>query len=209
MRLAIASKGVLRWRIRCRGKAAHSSKPELGVNAIVNMARLILALEEDREKLNSRHHPLLGHPACNIGVIEGGRQVNFVPDFCTIEIDRRLLPGETIAGVLEHYQRLLDGHPELDAVMEPPMLEDGPLETSREAKVVRCASEALARVGLEPEPVGVPYGSDASKLGRAGIPSVILGPGSIDQAHAAVEYVECGQVEQAEAFYRALMLRFE
>ena len=89
------------------------------------------------------------------------------------------------------------------------MLEDYPLETAATSPIVSCAGQVLSDLGLNAEPVGVPYGSDASKLSRAGIPSVIFGPGSIDQAHAAVEYVECDPVEQALAFYRELMLRFE
>ena len=56
---------------------------------------------------------------------------------------------------------------------------------------------------------GLPYGSDASKLFRAGIPSIVIGPGNIDQAHAAVEYVDCNQVEQAVEFYRRFMLHFK
>ncbi|HWB95731.1 MAG TPA: M20 family metallopeptidase [Bryobacteraceae bacterium] len=209
LRLAIASKGVLRWRICCRGKSAHSSKPHLGVNAIANMARLIVALEADNQQLAARPHPLLGSATCNIGLISGGRQVNFVPDFCAIELDRRLLPGEEIPDVLAHYQAVLDRYPELDAYMEPPMLEDYPLETAASDPFVACAGGILGGLGLAPEPLGVPYGSDASKLGRIGIPSVIFGPGSIDQAHAAVEWVECDQVRQACEFYRGLMLRFE
>jgi acetylornithine deacetylase len=70
------------------------------------------------------------------------------------------------------------------------------------------ASQVSRDIGLNPEFVGVPYGSDASKLSRAGVPSILLGPGSIDQAHAAVEYVDCEQVEQAFEFYRRFMLLF-
>ena len=135
--------------------------------------------------------------------------MNFVPDFCSIEIDRRLLPGEEFADVLAHYQRILDAHPEVHAYMETPMLQDLPLETSAESEVVRCARGVLTDLRLPDEPVGVPYGTDASKLARIGIPSVVFGPGNIDQAHAAVEWVECAQVEQAMEFYRGLMLRFE
>ena len=209
LRLAIASKGVLRWRICCRGKAAHSSKPHLGVSAITNMARVILALEADTHERARHAHPLLGPPTCSVGLIGGGRQINFVPDFCAIEIDRRLLPGEEIPGVLAHYQSLLDAHPEWDAYMEKPMLEDNALETPSGAPLVTCAIGILSKMGLPAEPLGVPYGSDASKLSRAGVPSVIFGPGNIDQAHAAVEWVECEQVERAFEFYRELMLQFE
>lgn len=206
MRVAIASKGVLRWRIQCRGKAAHSSKPQTGINAITNMARVILALEEDTARLRSIAHPLLGNATLNIGVIEGGRQVNIVPDLCTIELDRRLLPGESIREVLEHYRSILD--PGLDAHFETPMLEDEALETSPETDLVRCALRVARELGVNPTPLGVPFGTDASKFSRAGIPSIICGPGSIDLAHGPIEYVEISQVEQAVEFYRHLMLAF-
>ena len=213
LRAIIASKGVIRWKIRTRGVTAHSSKPHLGVNAISHMTRVIQALEMDGRKLALEPHPMLGPATVNVGVIRGGVQVNFVPDECEIEIDRRLLPGETIAGVLAGYEALLAeagvGIRDFRAEMLPPMLTDYPLATPADAPPVRVASAVLRELGLNPEPAGVPFGSDASKFGRAGIPSIIFGPGSIDQAHAAVEYVECAQVEQACEFYRQFMLRFE
>jgi len=213
LRAVIASKGVLRWRIVVRGKAAHSGKPHLGVNAITHMARVVLALEEDHQSLAARVHPLLGPATVNVGMIHGGTQVNFVPDTCAIEIDRRLLPGETVAAVLAHYQGLLDAlraqHPTLDAVMEPPMLTDEALETAAASAPAQLASTLLAEMGLDRELCGVPFGSDASKLSRQGIPSLVFGPGSIDQAHAAVEYVHLAEVERAFEFYRNFMLRFE
>ena len=213
MRCVIATKGVIRWRILVHGKAAHSSRPQLGVNAITHMARLVLALEEDAQRLAQKPHHLLGPATCNVGVINGGVQVNFVPDECVIEIDRRLLPGERTADVLVHYQSILDDlkqrFPDLDAEMESPMLTDEALETSSDAAVVHTASSVLSSMGLNGEPCGVPFGCDASKLSRAGIPSIVFGPGSIDRAHAAVEYVELDQVEQALEFYRSFLLRFE
>jgi acetylornithine deacetylase len=213
LRAVIASKGVLRWRIAVRGKAAHSGKPHLGVNAINHMARVILALEEDHRRLAARVHPLLGPATVNVGVIRGGVQVNFVPDTCTIEIDRRLLPGETVAGTLAHYQGLLDDlkaqHPTLDVVMEPPMLTDEALETAADSAPAQLASTLLTEMGLDGTLCGVPFGSDASKLSRQGIPSLVFGPGRIDQAHAAVEFVDLAEVERAFAFYRDFILRFE
>jgi len=212
LRAVIASKGVLRWRIVVRGRAAHSGKPHLGVNAITHMARVILALEEDHQRLAARVHPLLGPATVNVGVIEGGVQVNFVPDTCAIQIDRRLLPGETVADVLAHYQSLLDTlkqqHATLDAVMEPPMLTDEALETAADSAPAQLASTLLAEMGLDGTLCGVPFGSDASKLSRQGIPSLVFGPGSIDQAHAAVEFVDLSEVERAFEFYRNFILRF-
>ena len=213
LRAIIAGKGVLRWRIVVRGKAAHSSKPHLGVNAISHAARIVLAIEEDHARLAAKVHPLLGSATVNVGMIHGGVQVNFVPDACAIEIDRRLLPGESGPAVLAHYQGLLDElkgqHPTLDAVMEPPRIMDEAMETAADSAPARLASAVLAEMGLDARLGGVPFGSDASKLSREGIPSLIIGPGSIDQAHAAVEFVEITQVEQAAEFYRNFILRFE
>lgn len=213
LRAIIAGKGVLRWRIVVRGKAAHSSKPQLGVNAISHAARIVLAIEEDHARLAAKVHPLLGPATVNVGIIRGGVQVNFVPDTCAIEIDRRLLPGETGAGVLAHYQGLLDGlqsqHPTFDAVMEPPMILDEALETAADSAPAQLAGAVLSEMGLDATLGGVPFGSDASKLSRAGIPSLIIGPGSIDQAHAAAEFVEVAEVGRAHKFYREFITRFE
>ncbi|MCC6589872.1 MAG: M20 family metallopeptidase [Bryobacterales bacterium] len=207
LRLVIASKGVLRWKVNTRGRAAHSSKPHLGVNAIENMSRLVLALAEENRKLAEHKHPLLGPGTLNVGVIHGGVQVNFVPDWCTVEIDRRLLPGEDSAAVHEYYGRFFDSLG-FNAWQEAPMLADEALNTAPGQAMVRCASQVLNGIGLDGEPVGVPYGSDASKLARIGVPSIIYGPGSIDQAHAAVEWVDCRQVEQATDFYRRFLVDF-
>jgi len=208
----IASKGVLRWRIRTRGKAAHSSKPHLGINAITAMSRVVLALQEDHERMQKLAHPLLGPATCNVGVIHGGVQVNFVPDEAVIEIDRRLLPGEDVEPVLAHYQSLLDAlmkrHPEVIAEMEKPMLQDWSFQTDENASLVQLARDVLRGMNRDDGVCGVPFGSDASKFSRLGIPTILFGPGSIDQAHAAVEYVECAEVEAAQAFYAQIARRF-
>lgn len=208
----IASKGVLRWRIRTKGKAAHSSKPHLGINAITAMSRVVLALNEDHEHMQAAKHPLLGPGTCNVGVIHGGVQVNFVPDEAVIEIDRRLLPGEEVPQVLAHYQVLLDAlmkqHPEVLAEMEEPMLQDWPFQTEADAGIVKLAQTVLGEMERDDGVCGVPFGSDASKFSRLGIPTILFGPGSIDQAHAAVEYVECAEVEKALEVYREVARRF-
>lgn len=213
MRAVIASKGTLRWRIIVRGRAAHSAKPHLGINAVSHMARIVLELEKDHAALAAMPHPLLGPATCNVGVIRGGVQVNFVPDECHIEIDRRMLPGEPARDVLAHYQGIIEvlkkQHPNLDAVMEPPMLVDEALETSVDSGIVRAARATLRGMGLDDTACGVPFCSDASKLSRAGIPTIIFGPGSIDRAHVADEYVEIDQVEQAFEFQRRLISTFE
>ena len=209
LRLIAATKGCVRFRVRTRGVAAHSAKPHLGRSAITAMARVVLAIEESTKALTERVHPLLGPATCTIGTIRGGRQVNIVPDECVIEVDRRLLPGEEAAAVLAGYALLVGGIPGVEAQVDPPMLSDEPLETPLDSAVVRCASGVLSELRLNAAAAGVPYGSDASKLARVGVPSVVFGPGSIDQAHAAVEYVDCEEVEKACEFYRRFLLAFE
>lgn len=209
LRAVIASKGVLRWAIEVQGKAAHSAKPHLGINAIQHMRRVLEALEQDDARLAQRSHPLVGQPTCNVGVIRGGVQVNFVPDLCTIELDRRLLPGESAESALAEYQALLDSLPGISARnIEPLLLVDEALDTPPDTHVARTAAQTLATMGLNAELCGVPYGSDASKLSRAGIPSIVFGPGSIDQAHAADEYIETDQVITALDFYRQFVLNY-
>ena len=213
MRAVIASKGVLRWRVIVRGKAAHSSKPHLGVNAITNMSRLVLALEAENARLAARTHPLLGPGTLNVGVIHGGVQVNFVPDQCAIEIDQRLLPGESAVAALARCHQVIDElarqTPGFEAFIEdPPLLVDEALDTPPEASTVQIARQVLRTLGLNDEPCGVPFGSDASKLSRAGIPTIVFGPGSIDQAHAANEFVPIDEVITATEFYRQFVLTF-
>jgi acetylornithine deacetylase len=213
METVVASKGCLRWRLRTRGRAAHSSKPQIGINAITKMMKIMAAMDETfPEPFAGRRHPLVGSPTVNVGIISGGRQVNQVPDWCTIDIDRRLIPGETKAAVWKEFESLIAGlrarDPELDVEMDEPMLEDYPLETAASARIVEVIAKVSQELTGQHHVVGVPYGSDASKLAQAGTPSVILGPGNIDQAHAADEWVELDQVTLAAEVYTRTILEF-
>jgi acetylornithine deacetylase/succinyl-diaminopimelate desuccinylase-like protein len=196
-----------------RGRAAHSSKPHLGVNAIFRMARVLQVIEAETENLGRTSHSLVGSPTLNVGIIKGGTQVNIVPDCCLIEIDRRLIPGEDPESVLSDFEILLNRVrgvcPDLDVSVEPPFIQDWPLETPCDDPLVHLCAEILRAHGLDDRPAGVAFGSDASKFRQVGVPSIIFGPGSIDQAHTAEEYVETDQVEKAFVFYRDLMARFE
>jgi acetylornithine deacetylase/succinyl-diaminopimelate desuccinylase-like protein len=194
----VASKGVLRWR---------------GINAITKMSRFIIAAEENLSpKYRAHQHPLLGSPTLTVGTIHGGIQVNQVPESCAVEIDRRLLPGETQRTVWNELNMLISElqaeDPELKLEMEQPMLEDSAMETPVSTRIVQIARNVSQKVRGTSRVVGVPYGSDASKLARAGIPSIILGPGSIDRAHAAEEYVELDEVALAAEIYTRILLEF-
>ena len=212
LRIVTATKGCVRFRIRVDGRAAHTSRPELGTSAILGAARLALAIDELHRGLAATVHPLLGPATGSIGIISGGTQINIVPETCTLAIDRRLVPGESPEGALAEYQRIIDMLAARDtsfrATLEPPMLVDETLETAADAPVVRVAAAVASEDSLDPVVVGVPYGSDASKLSRHGIDSIVFGPGSIDQAHAAVEFVPTAEVERAAAFYGRFIDRF-
>jgi acetylornithine deacetylase len=213
LKIIRAHKGIARFRLTVQGRAAHSAKPHLGVNAITKMARILQRIEEEIvSTFAQRDHPLTGGPTLNVGVIQGGVQVNFVPDRCVIEIDRRVIPGETPEGSLKPFYALMEqmkqADPELNVALET-FLMDAPMETPENAVISQVAAQACRHVLGHATFTGVPYGTDASKFTRAGTPSLVFGPGSIDQAHGAVEWVECAQVLQATEVCFEMMQRFE
>tara|TARA_Y100001934_G_scaffold216490_1_gene256820 strand:+ start:4465 stop:5631 length:1167 start_codon:yes stop_codon:yes gene_type:complete len=212
LEIATANKGVLRWRILAHGKSAHSSKPDLGASAITAMADVVKAFDDDNTQLALTEHPLVGAPTCNIGTIQGGDQVNFVPALCVIKIDRRLIPGEVIEDVAFHYERMIreieSKHDGVRFEIEPSTIADAAMETSVDERIVGAAGMTADEQGLGSRPIGVPFGCDCTKLSRAGIPSIIFGPGSIDQAHTADEFVNLREVEQACDFLQAIVHEF-
>lgn len=212
LKTVIASKGVLRWRITAKGKQAHSSKVHLGINAIEHMGHLLVALEQYHQGLSSITHPLLGPATGNIGLIEGGVQVNFVPDLCSIQIDRRLLPFEKLDSVLGGYQAVVDRVaekiPGSDFQMEPPLLYDAGLETPADASIARLSCSILKKMGYSDQVEGVAYGSDGTHIRALGIETIIFGPGSIDQAHTEREYIDIDQVQTAFEYYQHIIREF-
>ena len=213
----IAHKGAVRWRIRVHGKAAHTSRPENGVNAIYGMVDVIEALREKLEpKLALETHPLLTPPTLTVGTISGGVGVNIVPDTTVIELDRRSLPREDPDAILAEVDAILKEverrTPGLRIEREAPFLSERGLETEPEAPIVKIVQDACAAVLGSPDaatPVGVPYGTDGTTLsGIARIPTVVLGPGDIAQAHTADEWVDLKQVEQCTEIYHRIMREF-
>jgi acetylornithine deacetylase len=149
---------------------------------------------------------LVGRPTLSVGRIAGGIGVNVVPDRCAIEIDRRIIPGEEPEGALAEIDALLsavrDNIPGLRFEREEPFIVDWALDTPPDSAIVAAASAACREVDAPSEPLGVPYGSDASKLwALARVPSIVLGPGSIEQAHTADEFVPIAQLAGARDIY--------
>ncbi len=194
LKVVTAHKGDLWLRITTHGKAAHGATPHFGKNAVHAMARVVEELETRyAATLKRRTHPLLGHATVNVGFISGGKQPNIVPDRCEILIDRRTLPGESDARVFAELRALLR---RLGVDAELTDTKNAPcpaMETDPERPLVR----QLLRCAAQRQPQGVHYFSDAAVLASGGIPSVLLGPGDIAQAHTADEWVELSQLERA------------
>lgn len=213
LRVVVAHKGCVRGAIHTRGRAAHSSAPECGVSAIDGMADVIVGLRSLPDRLATRHHPMLGRPTFSVGLIEGGTGINTVPEHCTMTYDRRTLPGELPEQILAELDKVLDSvrvtRPDIAIVRPQPTLIDDALETATGSSLVAAARAACAAIGIEDTPIGVPYGTDASKLqARRGVPSIVFGPGSISQAHGADEFVPVDDLIRAAAVFEEIALRF-
>lgn len=196
LRVVTAHKGCLWLRFETRGKAAHGSCPKLGRNAVHEMARVVDLLETGyARELARRRHPLLGCPTVNVGAIRGGTQPNIVPANCVASVDRRTLPGETERSVLAELRVFLRRRGLKAGLVNERVTFCEPMETPATLPLVR----RLLSVTRQRAPIGVNYFCDASALSRAGIPSVVFGPGDIAQAHTADEWISLASVERATA----------
>lgn len=199
-----ANKGQLGAIIRTFGQSVHSSVPERGINAIIHMAKVIDAFSDyNDELLKSDPHPLCGHGRFSPGVIKGGTIVSTVPDLCELEVDRRVLPGETIEKIFaeyrEHLDRLVDTIPGFKYEISDPTWDIPANDVSLDETIVQTLLNAYAEVMGQPTKVrAFVAGTDAPNMG---FPTVICGPGSISQAHSLNEYVTVDQLVSAVKIY--------
>lgn len=204
--LVTCHKGVLRWKIRTSGVACHSSTPELGVNAIYRMAKVLESLEMYAATVKRmRPHEILGSPSLSVGRIEGGESVNVVPDWCEVEVDRRLIPGEIADDSLRDAREWLNNHLVADNSFEfgKPWVQMPALAPGASAWLDRLTAAIEGATGRRPQVRGVPFGTDAGPLSATGTPCVVFGPGDIAQAHTKDEWVDLDQVNlAAEAYFR-------
>lgn len=206
-------KGHLRLRVVIEGRAAHSGLPRLGRSAIEPAARVVLALAELRRALESERPPHadafpgVPHVTLNVGRIEGGVAANVIPDRCAIEIGARLLPemdaGAFVARVTAAVDAAAGDAPRTIELAgeSPPVHVD---ERSDLWRWLRDDAGGTARPD-EPRPISVPFATDAGWLQRAGFECVIWGPGSIEVAHRANEFVPLADLARArEVLARAV-----
>jgi acetylornithine deacetylase len=199
-----ANKGRVSTKIITRGRAAHSSVPEKGINAIDKMAKVIRTFGDyNGELLRRTPHPLCGHGRFTPGVIRGGVQVNMVPDVCELEVDRRTLPGESRESVYaefhERIRRAAEGDPDFVYEITAPTWLIAPNDISPAEPVVTALRAAHQGIfGRDPGVEAFVAGSDAPYMG---FPTVICGPGGIAQAHTTCEFVDLQEVADAARLY--------
>ena len=196
--IAVAHKGFQWIDIETRGRAAHGSRPLEGRDAIMRMGRVLAGFEALDRRLQSGHaHPLLGTASLHASTIGGGREWSSYPDQCSLQVERRTLPGESDTIALEEASTILDELRRQDSQFEGEAsltfgrspYEIDPRETlpTLLAVAARSAGHAAMRVGMS-------FWTDAAILGAAGIPSVLFGPGGAG-LHSIEEYVRLRDVE--------------
>ncbi|MEZ5300611.1 MAG: M20/M25/M40 family metallo-hydrolase [Verrucomicrobiales bacterium] len=196
-------KGCLWGIIQAHGRAAHGAKPELGDSAIRKGAQIALDLESEfRDFLARDRDPVLGSATVNVGRIWGGSRANIVPDRCSLEIDVRIVPATDQAAVEAKVREIAGRHdPAAQVAFPQPKL---PLDTPSDHPYVQRLLAANPSSNL----VGAPWFCDAAYLSDAGIPSIAAGPGSIDQAHTADEWLAEDDLNAGVVFYRNFLESF-
>ena len=207
-----AHKGFAWIEIEVRGRVAHGSRYEVGVDAILDAG---LVLEElaalERDTLPSRRHPLLGRPSLHISTIEGGTGWSTYPDRCVIRVERRTLPGEPpeapLAEVRSAITRAQQRRPPLAAAVRQ-VLAQAPSDVASSAPIVSALSTALIDRNERVTLGGMTAWTDAALLNEAGIPAICFGPGDIALAHAAEEWIDTGEIERATDVLESLIINW-
>jgi acetylornithine deacetylase len=207
-----AHKGFVWIRIDFRGRAAHGSRPDLGVDAIRHAGQFLARLEELEGTLSRRpKHELLGSGTIHAGTIEGGTAPSVYPASCRLVLERRTLPGETVSAVRSEVEFLLaqlrSDEPALDADLDVTLARTG-TEIAVDHPLVRELGRALDTTGIEPRIAGMTAWVEASFFNDAGIPALCFGPGRTEDAHTADESVVADQIETAHRVLRDVARSF-
>jgi acetylornithine deacetylase/succinyl-diaminopimelate desuccinylase family protein len=208
----LGHKGGLGLEITVFGKAAHGSAPQEGINAISGMAGLMRSLDALAEDISKRNDPMFGSPSLAVTTISGGQATNVIPDKCTITLDRRLIPGETVKHALNEVSAVVDKEKSSSPLMASIKKTIGiePCKISLEESIAKVVKDSIAQVrGIDQEFSGFTACCDMWCLTQgAGIPAVILGPGKLSMAHKANEYVSLDELYLAAKIYAAIALNW-
>ena len=206
--LTIAHKGFVWAQIETRGRAAHGSRPDEGIDAITAMGPILTALAaHDAELQAGAAHPLVGPASVHASLITGGTGLSTYPDRCLLDLERRTIPGETKESVRAGLEAILaacrDADPRLDVRLSLG-LSRSPYEIAPAHELARLTSKVAEHVtGSAPELTGGSGWMDSALLGAAGIPTVIFGPTG-EGAHSDIEWVDLASVKTCVDVYAAL-----
>jgi acetylornithine deacetylase/succinyl-diaminopimelate desuccinylase family protein len=209
LRVSTAHKGAIRAAITVRGKAAHSSMADTGVNAISIAVEAMKDLELYRGKVMSATEPMLGRSTLEVTMIQGGERINVIPEKCKIFVDRRLILGETIEGSFEELSavvRNIAARTGADITVE--MLCAYPASSvGEDSDIAGLVKKALTSKGLPSSTMGFLAGCDMWTFSRKGIPTIIIGPGGIYQAHTIDEFIEKEELRLGADLYEDILKR--
>ncbi len=209
--IAVAHKGFEWIEVETRGRAAHGSRPREGRDAILRMGRVLARLEAlDRQLQSTPMHPLLGTASLHASTIAGGQELSSYPDRCTLQVERRTLPGEAPDAGFQEVQGMLTALRRDDQEFEGEarlLLTRGPYAIDPEHSLPAQLADAAASAGCTPQRIGMSFWSDAAILGAAGIPTVLFGPGGAG-LHSAEEYVRVDDVRRCRDALVALARAF-
>lgn len=202
-RLAIcpAHRGFAWFDVELRGKAAHGSRYDVGVDAIMHAALLLAELDRlEHTREAGPMHPLLGRGSLHASKIKGGVGMSTYPELCNLAIERRTIPGESaqkaMREIMDACARVKANRPEFDArvTLSTAQL---PSDVPVDAPIVRRLAGAVELEGIPLRIEGLSAWTDAALLNEAGIPTVCFGPGDIALAHAAEEFAPVDEIERA------------
>ena len=186
-----AHKGDLRLSIATRGKAAHSSRPRAGQNAILAMLPIIRALADYEKRLAVTTDPELGSPTLAVTRIQCGTAVNVIPDHCEIRVDIRILPGTEPEDVLREARRICGERAEVHQIFF-----GRGMRSNLSGDLWARFQAAVAAENVDAKPSGAYYCTDCAHLSRLA-PCVVWGPGDGAQAHSQDEFIAIEQILSA------------
>ena len=210
--LCVAHKGFIWLDIETTGIAAHGSLPEVGVDAIAKMGKVLVGLEElDRSLRAKPTHPLLRSGSLHASLITGGQELSSYPERCMLKVERRTIPGETQASVEAEiraiFTKIAETDPHFNASLQTTLLRE-PFEVAGDSLIVQLVRHhAATTLHHEPEIGSAAAWMDAALLSSAGIPTVVFGPGGAG-AHAVVEWADLDQLAQCSEIMLSTIQEF-
>ncbi len=209
LKAAVCHKGVTRMRVTITGKGGHAARPWSAVDPIEDIPAVLEAAAAINRRLEEKKHPLLGCGTLTVTAVHAGSKGNQIPSCCDMKLDRRLLPGETAQDAWEELAAQLTqrfaGRP--SAVALTPYLTTGSGSVSQDSPVVQAVLETCRALFGTGEITAFDGCCEQTFWEAAGVDAVVFGPGSLDQAHTADEWMEESQLYAALRGYEGLVRR--